>query len=347
MSVIDVPKLLQPVSTDSPSGGDLEYDPAFVGMVRTAQGKPEQQIGDAVVQGQEPDWREVKKTAAQLLGRSKDLRLGVYLARALIKVDGFVGLADGLAVLKGLVEQHWETVHPLLDPEDDNDPTIRVNTLVGICDAEGMLRGVRETPLVSSNTLGRFSLRDVLVASGKLPAPAGNDAPPAMSAIEAAFMDGDLGALQATAGALEQSIEQTRGIEVLVTEKVGAAQAADFSPLTDALKGAHKVLNEQLARRGVAVASTGDGKEGVAAGGPSAAAAQGVPGAINSREDAIRVIDRVCEYFVRNEPSSPVPILLQRAKGLVSKSFIDIVRDIAPDGITQVENIRGSSGGGK
>jgi len=33
--------------------------------------------------------------------------------------------------------------------------------------------------------------------------------------------------------------------------------------------------------------------------------------------------------------------LLQRSKRLVSANFLDIVRDLAPDGLPQIENLRG------
>jgi type VI secretion system protein ImpA len=64
-------------------------------------------------------------------------------------------------------------------------------------------------------------------------------------------------------------------------------------------------------------------------------------GAISSREDVLRVLDRVCAYFAQHEPSSPVPLLLKRAKRLVSKDFLEILRDLAPDGVAQAEAIRG------
>jgi type VI secretion system protein ImpA len=66
-------------------------------------------------------------------------------------------------------------------------------------------------------------------------------------------------------------------------------------------------------------------------------------GVINSQEDVIRVLDMACEYFNRHEPSSPVPLLLQRAKRLVAKDFMEILRDLTPAGVTQAEEISGLS----
>ena len=58
----------------------------------------------------------------------------------------------------------------------------------------------------------------------------------------------------------------------------------------------------------------------------------------------IRVLDKICSYYQRAEPSSPIPLLIRRSKRLVSASFMDIVRDIASDGLAQIENLRGKDG---
>src|SRR6185503_2058526 len=109
-----------------------------------------------------------------------------------------------------------------------------------------------------------------------------------------------------------------------------------FSELSNLLKQAGKVVNEWLLRRGVGIETVdGDGADG----GPGGE--RSMTGAINSREDVVRALDRVCAYFAQHEPSSPIPLLLKRAKRLVSKDFLEILRDLAPDGVPQVEAIRG------
>ncbi|MHC4469321.1 MAG: type VI secretion system protein TssA [Planctomycetota bacterium] len=363
MSVIDVEKLLQDLP-DSPCGEDLEYDPAFGELERSTQGKPEQQIGDTIVQAEEPSWRDVKSQALALFDRTRDLRVAVYLAQALLRTDGFAGFGEGLALVKGLLDTHWEEIHPKLDPDDNNDPTLRVNTIIQLCNHEAgfepgsTLRGVRDAHLVSSKMVGQFGLTDVQIANGTLPATEGEE-PPEMSAIEAAFMDTDLEALQETAAGLDSSIEAVEAIDAGLTDRIGSAQAPDLSALTKVLQSARKVVSDQLSRRGVAdtapgaapaAASDGGGWGSTAAAAPAPAgataatpaAAPAAPGEIRTREDAIQMLDKVSQYFNRHEPSSPVPLLLQRAKRLVSKSFMEIMRDLAPDGLTQVQSLSGT-----
>lgn len=350
MNAIDVAALLQPVPGDDPCGENLEYDAAFGELERAAQGKPEQQYGDTVIPAEEPDWSAVKKQAEALLGRSKDLRAAVYLARALVRTDGLAGLAEGLALVQGLLERYWEGLHPRLDPEDDNDPTLRVNCLASLRDPEATLRAVREAPLVASPALGRYSLRDVQAATGLLALAPGAAPPPDPGVVEAAFRGCELGALQETARVLERCIEGVTGIETLVTGRVGAAQAPDLGDLRELLRSGARVVDEALGKRGAsggAAAGAGSAAEGAPAGAAAQpVAAPAASGQIASREEVVRVLDRVCEYFARVEPSSPVPLLLRRAQRLVSKSFLEIVRDLAPDGVAQVEAIRGPEQGG-
>lgn len=341
MSVIDVEQLLEQVSDEAPTGEDLEYDPAFGEMARAAEGRPAQEMGDSVVEAEEPDWRSVGKIATELLSRSKDLRVGVLLIRASLNTDGMVGISDGLEVTRRMLDQYWDNLHPQLDPDDDNDPIMRINTLASLTDRDTMLAEIRKTPLVSSRALGRFSLRDVEIATGAVQAPEGEQELPSIEGIDAAFMDADLDELKVTADAIDAAIDSVEAIETFVTEKVGADRAADLSALPHLLRSAKQVMAERLSRRGVGVEVSGE--EGATADPSAEGAPQPIAGEIRSREDVVRVLDQACEYFERHEPSSPVPLLLRRAKRLVSKDFMEILRDLAPDGVSQAENIGGTS----
>ncbi len=352
-------QLLNGVSSQSPCGEDLEYDPEFIEIEKTAQGKPEQQIGTTVIPAQQADWRVVESKSVDLFKRTKDLRIAVYLTQSLVHNKGLAGLRDGLLLIKGLLDQYWDEVHPRLDPSEDNDPTLRINSIAALCDAEMMLKGIREAVLADSNVFGRFSLRDIQYAGGKVPVPSSmEEAVPEVATINAAFMDTNVEDLQALESILQRSIETVADIDALLLDKLGTEQTADFSPLRQILNEAKQVIDEQLNHRGIegvggensvdedaaAASNHGDGPEATMAkidttGG--AVAATPLSGEVNSREDVIRLLDMACDYYARCEPSSPVPLLLQRAKRLVSKDFMEIMRDLAPAGLTQVEEIGG------
>src|SRR5262245_25750689 len=221
MSAFDVEALLSPVSAESPCGENLEYDADYVAMELAAVGKPEQQFGSTVIPAEEPDWREVRAKALELLPRSKDLRIAVYLTRAAARTDGLPGLADGLQLLAGFIEKYWDGVHPQLDPDDGNDPTLRVNSLASLTDGAATLKGIREAMLVRSKAIGKFAYRDVLVASGELPPPAGTEKIE-QSSIDGAFADSDPNELRETGLTLRRALAQAKAIESNFSDRVGA-----------------------------------------------------------------------------------------------------------------------------
>jgi type VI secretion system protein ImpA len=272
-----------------------------------------------------------------LLAKTKDIRIAVRLTRARLYTEGFAGFADGLMVVRGIVETFWDGFYPRLDPDDGNDPTFRVNVLMSLCDGATIVDRIRAVPLVASRSFGRFGLRDMAIAAGEIP-PAAETEAPKTSTIEGAFNECPVPELQATADAVRAALASLAAIEAFVAEKVGASSGTNFAKLTDELRTAEKVLATRLARRGVGVEAVA-GEAGGAVGGPGGGPS--IAGEVNSRDDVIHVLDKICSYYERYEPSSPIPILVQRAKRLVSASFMDIVRDLAPDGLAQIENLKG------
>jgi type VI secretion system protein ImpA len=335
MSIIDSETLLQPVSATEPTGSNLEYDPAFAELERTARGKPEQRIGESVVPGEPPDWNAVHSKAIGLLARTKDLRIASHLLRAILHREGFEGLSQGLLVIRGLLERYWAPIHPQLDPDEPNDPTIRVTALAVLSDQE-MLAAVRSAPLVRSRSFGQIGLREIAMASGEIPADASQ---PVLEkgAIEAAFQDAALPALEATAQALKGSADHLVAIERQFAETVGVT-GPDVSALARLVRQAAQFLQPRLDARRAA-----DGSAAVAGDAMHVNGAGGAPttGEIRSREDVVRALDKICTYYERHEPSSPLPLLLQRCKRLATMSFIEIVREMVPDGLSQVEVIAG------
>lgn len=318
--------LLAPISAEAPCGPDLEYDPAFQAMLDAGAGKPERQYGDKVYPAEPPDWSLVHEHAAQLAARTRDLRVAVWLARSGARLRGLSGAVEGLRLVQGLVERHWEHVHPLLDASDNNDPTARVMALTALADPAAGLGDLRAASLTGKR--GALTVRDIELALGAAEPIPGESVPTedgvlqgvAASLAEAAelgpAMQGGYEAALALAASLERHLEAT--------------QAPDL--------GALKKVLQRVADAGRKAV----GETGIAEGGAAPAQAPRAAGAINSREDASRALERVCEWIERNEPSNPAPLLIRRAQRLMSKSFIDIIRDLAPDGLKEVEKLAGT-----
>jgi type VI secretion system protein ImpA len=349
MDVINIEALLDEIAADTPCGEDLEYDAAFAELEGLIQETPERQYGDTIIPAEPPDWRQVKKTALALFERTKDLRVAVALAQALLDTDDLPGFSQGLTVVTGLIERYWDQVYPLLDPDDDNDPTLRINTLVALCDQTTTLRRLRETPLARSRTLGQFGLRDIQIAHGLLTSATVTE-PEELATqrtrIDGAFLDTDLDSLQSLAEVAISAMDQANRLESVLTDLVGVTQAPDLSALGGTLKEIRQVLAEQLQRRGAGLTDESAAETPLEATTDAATAGPRlVVGDIGSREDAMRMLDKVSEYFQRYEPSSPVPFLLKRAKKWVSKDFMAILNDLAPGGTEQASLIFGLQNG--
>lgn len=343
---LDIDVLLSELSAELPCGEDLEYDAVFGEMERAAEPKPEQQFGNTIIPGEGPEWKLVLKHARALFERTRDLRVAVYFAQSTLAVHGLPIFARSVSLLRGLIERYWEHVHPRLDPDDDNDPTIRVNAIASLSDSDTTLALLKATPIVTSRSVGRFSYRDVLIAQGELSAPEGAEAPD-MGVISAAFADVAIDELQADQSMLEQLLEDVRQIETQVTEQVGVGRATSLEPLREVIRAIQVVYRDQLVKRGVSQGANTADADGTGADGAVAEGAEPrLSGQITNREDVVRALEKLTEYYERHEPSSPLPLLLNRAKRLAHADFLSIIRDIAPEGFDQARAIGGTAANG-
>ena len=339
----DLESLLAPLADEAPSGPDLEYDPEFQTLDRTATPKAERAIGDSVKTAEEPDWDKVSSLGESLLGRSKDLRVALHLTCAWTRMHGLAGWSDGLALIRGLLENRWDTVHPQLDAEDDNDPTARVNAVMPLTDMQSVLGYFRSTPFVQSPRLGRFSLRDLRIANGTLKVAAAEDgaALPSMTDIEAFCLDCPEEQLAGAAQETTSAMEHARAIDAIFTDRIGTA-GPDLKPLLGEIYELKKFLDGEVAKRmPVAEADAQAGEDGAASG---TAPANAASGRIETPQDVIRRLDEICEYYARREPSSPIPHQLRRAQRLVGMNFVDLMKELAPGGLSEFQIISGSSG---
>ncbi|MBB5020147.1 type VI secretion system protein ImpA [Chitinivorax tropicus] len=341
MGFIDLEVLLGDVSADSPSGDNLEYDPVFVELEQAAQGKPEVQYGNTISPAEPPDWKNVKQLALDLLARCRDLRVAVHLARALLHLNGYKGFAEAVHLLTGWLDTRWDSLHPQLDPDDDNDPMLRVNTLALLIDGD-FLRELREVPLITSRANGRVSLRDLDILTGELEVPEGVEKP-AMGVVEAACEDVGADEVAAIHTALQQIQTDVARLEATLTAQVGASQALDLSSLSRMIKRALNFFAGRVVNPITQVMT-----EVPLAGDPAldsqtaVVAAPGISGEVRNRDDVLKVLDGLCDYYAKHEPSSPVPLLLRRAYRLATMDFLEIMQELAPDGISQVRQVSGT-----
>jgi type VI secretion system protein ImpA len=121
-------------------------------------------------------------------------------------------------------------------------------------------------------------------------------------------------------------------IDDTMRESAGSEATPHFELLSTQLARMSQVLRAQLASH---PERTGDSAADVETGAAGAGDGPALSGVVKSRQDAIRALDAVAAYFRQTEPSSPIPLFLERAKRLVSKDFLEVLADIAPDALAQ------------
>jgi type VI secretion system protein ImpA len=283
----------------------------------------------------EPDWKAVKPLALSLLAQSHDLRLAICFIRAAVSHRGIAGMCEGLAVIEGMLLRHWDHLHPQLDPDEDNDPTARINTLLALTDAGGMLRQVVMAPLANCVVHGSIRLRDIEIANGNMQQQAG-EAFLDMTTIDAAFRGTPFVELTDTASALARCRELLQSIAEFLRERV--VQGLDLTPLLRLVDRGSAEVGERLPQHPDWRSSEFEASDNEQ---PSPTI---IPGELTDRDDVICLLDRICEYYSRAEPASPVPLLLQRARRLVNVGFLEIVADLSPKSLSEWKALVGQEG---
>lgn len=330
--------LVLPVSEDLPCGEDLEYDPVFQQMELMMQATEEQEFGDTVIAGSGPDWKGVKEQVDDLIERTRDLRVITFGALAELQLSGLGAFADAIEGLNVCLETYWAEVHPQLD-EDDGDATMRFNTLQMLNDHELVFEGLMRAPLVELKGFGSFSLRDIELAEGKLK-PNVDEEVQEIALIQGAFGEATTEDMVALGEGVAGSIEQLKRTVELWDELAPVEPAIDIDETLRAMKEVMQAINTYAPVAAAAVSGEdGDEEE---EGEVGAAPKQALSGTINDRNDVVRALDKICDYYTVNEPSSPIPLLLRRAQRLVPKSFLEILEDMVPSSIEMIEVISGT-----
>jgi len=341
-----VQKFLQLVSADQPTGPDLSYDPKFDELESTLQGKPEVEIGSVVRPAEPPDWRALTGQAEELFTRTKHLRVAVVLTCCWLKKEGAPGLQDGLALVRELLEQQWDKLYPLLDPEDNNDPTQRLNILRALTASRGSVTGwltiadyLYEMPLAQPKGGAPITYAQVVAARRKAEGGAADG--PELSSIMQALRTAGAEQTAARCAELQGALEAVQGIDQFITSKLGAGDAISFDVLESLLRDLLAVLQPPQAGAGVDPVTGGGAATDAGTGEAGGTGSITIAGVIRSRDDVVRALDGICDYYRQVEPGSPVPFLLRRAQKLAAMNFVQAMQEL---NLATVDALRPSMG---
>jgi type VI secretion system protein ImpA len=336
--------LLEPISADQPCGENVEdREPLtalegfrLFGQSVSPEAVPEPDEENREQQKVRPptDWHQLRNKSLEALARSKDLRALGYLSAALLRIDGLPAFTNTLTVAAHWLENYWPQFYPLID----EDAMFRRNALNNFADPMAMVDRVWRMPLVVNRQHGRFGLRELDLIDGRAKAGPTENVPEA-GALQAALAAMPLEELTLLADSVTAGTAALESIDAKMRREGGPEMAPDFGILLAHFARANKLLRDQLAARNQADPATG--QEPAVEGAAAASAAGYRGGAIKSRQEAIRALDAVATYFRSSEPSSPVPMLVERAKRLVDKDFLAVLADMVPDAVPAAKSAAG------
>jgi type VI secretion system protein ImpA len=311
--MLNLDKLLAPVSAERACGEDLAFSSEIDAIVRARQADdPSLEQGAWVTDLKEADWKFVARQCAQLIEkRSKDLQLAVWLAEAEARTDGLRGLADSLLLVASLCDRYWDGLYPL--PDEDGHER-RIGNLAWMASRIAPL--LREIPLTEGQG-GQpgHALRDFDVARMH----AGDELArleTSRARSSSAFYEALLRDCEHCAGALERiehSIDQRLGVDgpSFSAAKSGLQSLVLFvKPMVKELKELKEVKEGGAPDRPAAGAVRAPAAARGAVPADAHAAAGGPP---QSRAQALAQLREVAEFFRRTEPHSPVAYLAEKA----------------------------------
>ena len=317
--------LLNPIPGTDPAGVDLRYDPIYDKIKEARHQDDDAPQGDWQRERKVADFALVAKLAGDALaGRSKDLQLAAWLTEAQLHREGFAGLLSGLNLIRSLLVDFWDGLHP---PIEDGDPKLRAAPLAWV--------GYALAPLVRSVPLNRaghdfFKYKESRLVGFE--ADAANDQK-AAQARQQAIADGKLPGeefdrgfastpkswYKSAAADLAGCSDAVEALDAICKERFGDVSPS-FSKLQEALAEVQRVARQLLARKleldpdppepePVAPVS-GNGADPAAP--PAQAERPMNVSEAADREDATSRVVAAARFLRRTEPRNPASYLLLR-----------------------------------
>jgi type VI secretion system protein ImpA len=355
--MIEFAEFAKSLTGEKPVGENMEYDQMYLELESLA-------AGQGAAEGEGPDWKQLAKNCRSLWEKTRDLRVAVYLTIAETALNGVKELAAGLQLINFLVKESWDTVYPVLDPNDDNDPTERINIFSMLSPEAGAMNDpimfinrLRETKLMPPLS---YTIRELLIAQGEIEPLNGQSVD--LNLINGEMMGIPLPRVTEQLGYIKTTKEMIESICKEANGKMGGGNTISLTALAKEMDKLIKFFNNRLAAEpGSEAEAEVEAVQEPGAGGEAKAPAPTVPGlragpaagAVNiahykpqTRADALTLLKKVIEYYQTMEPNSPIPLLLDRALRMAQMNFLELLENMVPEALTHGKDILGGGAAG-
>lgn len=347
--VLDLAALLAPLEAGGGAGEDLRADEspnALYQRLRDARAdaraeeRARDSEGDAenvVAEG----WRVVRRLGSEALaGRSKDFEVASFLVEALVRLDGLAGLTAGARLLAGLLDRYWEAGFPLPDEEGLEDRAAWLGGLAG-GEADGtVMQPLRRTPLFrrpSGELLALYQYEAAEETAGiadeerRAQRHEQGVVPMDTLEVEARFGRAQLRAL---VGAVREAREAWQGFQNQLDARFGhdSPSSRRVAQVLERLLEVALRLGGDPDAEGAVAAGEAMAAPALGAGPAMAGAGLAVPaGALANREQALRTLEQVAEFFEKTEPHSFLAYTLNDAVRRGRMSLPELLAEVLQD----------------
>ena len=341
--MVEFDAFLKPISAEKPAGEDLRLDPADLTLSQLEEMRTEvDPTLDAGGEARAANWPGVVSLCEETLTeRTKDLEIAAFYTQGLVTVEGMNGLLTGLRIIRGLVEEFWDNVHPGWDEGEVIEP-IRARPISWIGSSREFLASVKKIQVTDPIGDTPRSWFDYEQSQRLDNAAMKSDQGPYQELAASGLISGEQwrGSL---GGTPPERLEGTiNGVKECVAELAALDKACEdrfqedppfVMDLVALLEEIQEYL-EQYQSSGGAGASAPAAEAAAQSAPATMASATGISGSgapagpIASRDDAYRRLREVAEFLRKTEPHSPVPPLLDRAVRWGNLSFEKLFEDV-------------------
>ncbi len=342
--VIDIETLLTPIGGENPAGESLQYDPIYDQIKEARRSEDALSQGDWQREVKVADWDEVVSlTTDALTNRTKDLQICGWLAEGLVRKFGFAGLRDGLTLTKGLHDRYWDTLFPEIE---EGDLEARANALA-LLDRQTAM-ALRDVAITRSPAYSFIVWEKVkadgttaqVPTEGAAPSEPG-EAPITLEDFEKARGASRRGYYEDLLAVVNECWKAFEELDRAMDERFGRQTPGlgDLKGTLDKIRDwVDKTTREKRLEEPDGGVAGADEAGGTTEGGVAAST-----GAIRGRQEALRRLSDVADYFRRTEPHSPVSYLVQRAIAWGQMPLDAWLGDVIKDGAL-LESLRETLG---
>jgi type VI secretion system protein ImpA len=275
-------------------------------------------------------WEQIIRESQEYLReKTKDLNIAARLIEGLLKhrdlnrsYQPFLGLAEGLTLIRRLVTEAWDRIYPSID---DGDLEVRATPFNWLDDKERMNSVpliVRSTPLIGDFWWIDFNPSAML--DGRPPDKAAED-----RRKSAALAAGSAGEKhwKPIAEHLSRANAEITLIEDALLERMGEELAPSLRNLRNAIGDCLSLAQAHLPEAPAPEAPSEAAGEGEATPGAAAPA----PTAAVTRADIYDRLSDAAARLQKIEPHSPIPYLIQRAVELGQMPFPLLMKALISD----------------